>query len=130
MNNTDYSIDEVKLITKVKRYKRRWKEQRHYSEYLKRKLAKKALQVRKLKAKSANWRDTAIQLSANCGAAGSEIDSLKARAENAEQMVEQLVNAIEAGANIELFPRADLLRFREWYAKMEAIIAEWKEAQK
>ena len=49
MNNTDYSIDEVKLMAKVKRYKRRWKEQRNYSEYLKCKLAKKALQVQKLK---------------------------------------------------------------------------------
>jgi len=49
MNETNYSIDEVKLMAKVKRYKRRWKEQRNYSEYLKCKLAKKALQVQKLK---------------------------------------------------------------------------------
>ena len=49
MSETDYSIDEVKLMTKVDRYKRRWKEQRHYNEHLKCKLAKKAMQVRELK---------------------------------------------------------------------------------
>ena len=79
MIETEYTIDEVKLMTKVERYKRRWKEQRHYSEYLKCKLAKKALLVQELKAEAAKWRDTALQLSANCGALGAEIDSLKAR---------------------------------------------------
>jgi len=51
----DYSIDETKLMMKLKRYKRRWKEQRHYSEYLKCKLAKKAMQVHELKSQLAEW---------------------------------------------------------------------------
>ena len=46
-----YGIDETKLMLKLKRCKRRLKEQRHYSEYLKCKLAKKALQNQELKEK-------------------------------------------------------------------------------
>jgi len=181
MNETNYSIDEVKLMTKVKRYKRRWKEQRHYSEYLECKLAKKATQVQELKAEAAKWRDTALQLSANCGAAGYEIDSLKTRIaelgaerDEAQKMYERLMNtafyhetilpngnlgvnvlevceglqeareetvrlsrwaerlveAIESGEHIELFPKPDLIRFQDWYEKMRAIIAEWKEREK
>lgn len=126
MNNTDYSIDEVKLMAKVKRYKRRWKEQRNYSEYLKCKLAKKATQVRKLKAKSANWHDTAIRLSANCGTAMAEIDSLKARAENAEQMMERLIEAGGAMSNASEWRYTNLTELMAW----DALVAEWKESGK
>lgn len=55
ISKISYSIDEVKLMTKVKRYKRRWKEQRHYSEYLKCKLAKRAMQVRELKERLSDY---------------------------------------------------------------------------
>ncbi len=62
MNETNYSIDEVKLMAKVKRYKRRWKELRNYSEYLKCKLAKKALQVQELKAENAALHARIVEL--------------------------------------------------------------------
>jgi chromosome condensin MukBEF ATPase and DNA-binding subunit MukB len=106
MNNTDYSIDEIKLMAKVKRYKRRWKEQRNYSEYLKCKLAKKSLQVQELKAENA---------------------ALHARIAELETVVERLVDAIESGERIRVFPETETETLLEWYAKMDAIIAEWKE---
>ncbi len=130
MNETDYSIDEVKLMAKVKRYKRRWKEQRHYSEYLKCKLAKKAMQVQELKAEAAKWHDTALQLSANRGAAGYEIDSLKLRIAELETMVERLIEAIESGCDIRVGPEPDINGIQKWYEKMRTIIAEWKEMQR
>jgi chromosome condensin MukBEF ATPase and DNA-binding subunit MukB len=108
MNNTDYSIDEIKLMAKVKRYKRRWKEQRNYSEYLKCKLAKKSLQVQELKAENA---------------------ALHARIAELETMVERLVE--EGGAMVKNFviyaslqgnekPRSEA---KNWYA----LVAEWQE---
>lgn len=126
MIETEYTIDEVKLMTKVERYKRRWKEQRNYSEYLKCKLAKKAMQVQELKAEAAKWHDTALQLSANRGAAGYEIDSLKLRIAELETMVERLIEAGGAMSNASEWRYTNLTELMAW----DALVAEWKEMQK
>ena len=110
MNETNYSIDEVKLMAKVKRYKRRWKELRNYSEYLKCKLTKKALQVQELKAENA--------------ALHARIAELEAERDDARAMVERL---IEAGDAMIVDPAV------EWFDvhyKWRKIIAEWQEMQK
>ena len=129
MSETNYSIDEVKLMAKVERYKRRRKELRNYSEYLERALTINAMQVQELKAEAAKWHDTALQLSANCGAAEAKIDILKARNAELETMVERLIEA--GGAMVKNFviyaslqgnekPRSEA---KKWYA----LVAEWKE---
>ena len=147
MNETDYSIDEVKLMAKVKRYKRRWKEQRHYSEYLKCKLAKKAMQVQKLKeqvktlqAIKSGWEvldDLELEnsrLQEHANNLSVEIADLhnrrmvEVRARNqAEQMMERLIGAVEFGNTFWMKCKADAEYAQKWYAKMDAIIAEWKE---
>ena len=129
MIETEYTIDEVKLMTKVERYKRRWKEQRNYSEYLKCKLAKKAMQVQELKAEAAKRHDTALQLSANCGAAGYEIDSLKTRITELGVMIERLVDvgdALAENANDWVAGALHLPVIDNWHA----LVTEWKEIQK
>lgn len=50
--------------------------------------------------------------------------------DEARAMIEQLIEAIESGCYIQLSPELEVEKIQEWYAKMEAIIAEWKEMQK
>jgi hypothetical protein len=82
MTDISYSIDETKLMIKLERYKRRWKEQRHYSEYLKCKLAKKALQNYKLKERL--WKN-------NCGMADRDAEIKRLNA-----TIDRTVNAWES----------------------------------
>jgi hypothetical protein len=56
-------------------------------------------------------------------------DALLARAEKAEAMVERLIEAVESGERIQIFPESDIKTLQEWYAKVETIIAEWKERE-
>lgn len=129
ISKISYSIDEVKLMTKVKRYKRRWKEQRHYSEYLKCKLAKRAMQVQELKEQVKTLQ--AIKSGWNVlDDIESENGALRARNAELETMAGRLVEVIEFGEHIELFPKADLISFQDWYEKMRAITDEWKKARK
>jgi hypothetical protein len=128
MIETEYTIDEVKLMTKVKRYKRRWKEQRHYSEYLKCKLAKKAMQVQKLKEQVKTLQ--AIKSGWNVlDDIESENTALRIRIAELGATVERLVETIESGAYIRVSPDPDINGIQKWYAKMESIIAEWKESK-
>jgi hypothetical protein len=53
-------------------------------------------------------------------------DAILARAEQLEAMVERLVEAIESGAYLQVSPDPDIEGIQNWYAKTEAIIAEWK----
>jgi len=129
MSKTDYSIDEVKLMTKVKRYERRWKEQRHYSEYLKCKLAKKAMQVQELKVQVKTLQ--AIKSGWNVlDDIESENTALRIRITELETMVERLIEAIESGCDIRVGPEPDINGIQKWYEKMRTIIAELKEMQK
>ena len=143
MNETDYSIDEVKLMAKVKRYKRRWKEQRNYSEYLKCKLAKKALQVQKLKeqvktlqAIKSGWEvldDLELEnsrLQEHANNLSVEIADLhnrrmvEVRARNqAEQMMERLIEAGGAMSNASEWRYTNLTELMAW----DALVAEWQE---
>jgi len=116
ISKISYSIDEVKLMTKVKRYKRRWKEQRHYSEYLKCKLTKKALQVQELKAENA--------------ALHARIAELEAERDEARAMVARLIkvgNALQNQA-YDAWRKDGTLDFPaagDWYA----IVDEWQERE-
>lgn len=58
------------------------------------------------------------------------IAELEAERDEAEAMVERLIEAVESGERIQIFPESDIKTLQEWYAKMETIIAEWKEREK
>ena len=57
------------------------------------------------------------------------LDKQRTRAEKAEDMVEQLIEAIESGCYIQLSPDLEIEKIQKWYAKMEALAAEWQERE-
>jgi len=59
-----------------------------------------------------------------------ELDKAKSERDEARVMVERLIEAIESGCYIQLSPELEVEKIQEWYAKMEALAAEWKEMQK